>query len=64
MAARRAVGQALRAKDPDAERRARAQVNTAKIALGERGTPWWEQSDQEREIRWTTGLQQLKTDTA
>jgi hypothetical protein len=63
MAARRAVGQALRAKDPGAERRARAQVNAAKIALGERGTPWWEQSDEEREHRWTTGLRQLGTDT-
>lgn len=38
MAARRAVGQA---KD-DAERTAaRADVDTAKIALGERGPAWW-----------------------
>ncbi|MCK8783188.1 hypothetical protein M0638_02190 [Roseomonas sp. NAR14] len=41
MAARRAVGQALRAADPAAERRARDAVDAAKRALGERGPPWW-----------------------
>ena len=52
MGARRAVGAALRAGDPDAERRARDRVQRAKVALGERGTPWWEQSDDERRARW------------
>ena len=32
---------------------ARAGVHAAKVALGERGTPWWEQSDHERRARWT-----------
>ncbi|MBY6436313.1 hypothetical protein [Rhodococcoides kroppenstedtii] len=30
----------------------RAGVQAAKVALGERGTPWWEQSDDERRLRW------------
>jgi uncharacterized protein len=59
MKARREVGQALRADDQAAEKRARAQVQAAKVALGERGTPWWEQTDEEREERWTRGLQGL-----
>lgn len=42
MSARRAVGAALKARDPDAEKAARARVNAAKIALGERGPKWWE----------------------
>ena len=33
---------------------ARAGVHATKIALGERGAPWWEQSDLEREARWRT----------
>lgn len=41
MQARAAVGRALRAGDVDAERRARADVDAAKIALGERGPAWW-----------------------
>lgn len=56
MSARRAVGAALRADDADAERAARALVQRAKVALGERGTPWWEQDDEERRARWTAGL--------
>lgn len=52
MAARRAVGAALRADDAAAERAARDRVQAAKVALGERGTPWWEQSDDERRARW------------
>jgi hypothetical protein len=43
MAARRAVGAARRAQDADAERAARDRVHAAKVALGERGAPWWEQ---------------------
>lgn len=40
MAARRAVRSA--AGDEDAVRAARARVQDAKVALGERGEPWWE----------------------
>ena len=42
MDARRAVGVAKRAGDTDAERSARGRVHAAKVALGERGKPWWE----------------------
>ncbi len=56
MSARRAVGAELKAHDEDAERSARARVNEAKTALGERGTPWWEQSADERKARWESGL--------
>ncbi len=41
MAARRGVRDALRAGDRDAERRSRAAVHAAKVALGERGPVWW-----------------------
>jgi hypothetical protein len=41
MAARRAVGVAKRRDDRDGEVAARAQVNAAKVALGERGPVWW-----------------------
>jgi hypothetical protein len=27
-------------------------VQAAKVALGERGTPWWEQTEDERRRRW------------
>lgn len=54
MAARRDVGAALRAgRDPAP---ARARVQAAKVALGERGTPWWEQTDDQRRSRWEDGL--------
>ena len=53
MAARQAVRTALAHDDADALRAARAEVQAAKVALGERGTPWWEQSDAEREARWS-----------
>ncbi|MDG6110351.1 hypothetical protein Daura_19295 [Dactylosporangium aurantiacum] len=57
MAARRDVGRALRAgEDPTA---ARARVQAAKVALGERGTPWWEQTPDERRRRWERGLRDL-----
>ena len=42
MAARRAVGTALKAGDRSAERMARAKVDAAKRGLGERGAPWWD----------------------
>ncbi|MFF5757787.1 hypothetical protein [Streptomyces longwoodensis] len=56
MSARRAVRSATSAGDASAERAARARVQRAKVALGERGTPWWEQSDGERRRRWEEGL--------
>lgn len=42
-----------RTKGTDDEAAARAGVQAAKVALGERGTPWWEQSDGERRDRWS-----------
>ena len=56
MAARRTVGAALKAHDEDAEKAARARVHRAKTALGERGTPWWEQTSEQRRQRWEAGL--------
>ena len=50
MAWRREVRRAGGTDDEDA---ARAGVKAAKVALGERGTPWWEQSDDERRERWS-----------
>ncbi|WP_108445554.1 hypothetical protein [Halomonas denitrificans] len=41
MRARRAVAQAKRGSDPQAEREARDGVDEAKRALGERGPVWW-----------------------
>jgi hypothetical protein len=41
MAARRAVAQARRAGDEAAEAEAHVHVDEAKVALGERGPPWW-----------------------
>ncbi len=41
MAARRAKGVALRAGDDVAREAARARVDAAKVALGERGPVWW-----------------------
>ena len=41
MLARRRVGVAVKAGDPEAERHARAQVDAAKHGLGERGPVWW-----------------------
>jgi hypothetical protein len=43
MDARRAVLAAKRAADPAAEKAARARVQDAKLALGERGEPYWEE---------------------
>jgi hypothetical protein len=42
-----------RTRGTDEQSAARAGVQAAKVALGERGTPWWEQSDEERRARWT-----------
>jgi hypothetical protein len=45
-----------RTKETDEEASARAGVQAAKVALGERGVPWWEQSDDERRARWSAEL--------
>ena len=42
----------------EAERSARAGVQAAKVALGERGRPWWEQTAAERKERWETVVPQ------
>lgn len=66
MAARRAVGTALRSGDEAALRAARAGVDEAKRALGERGPPWWEDGapDLNRHLakntpyaEWFTGIE-------
>ncbi|MFJ2027870.1 hypothetical protein ACIODW_29230 [Streptomyces sp. NPDC087897] len=59
MAARRAVREAKRTTDEAALRRARERVQQAKVALGERGDPWWEQTARDRTRRWRDGLSQL-----
>ena len=42
MQARRDIATAHRTKDASLESDARRRVHQAKVALGERGTPWWE----------------------
>ncbi|WP_142173254.1 hypothetical protein [Streptomyces sp. SLBN-134] len=59
MSARRGVRSATTAGDTQAERAARARVDRAKVALGERGTPWWDQPEDERRRRWEQGLARL-----
>lgn len=52
MDARRAVGVAGRQGDRQAQRAARERVHDAKVALGERGAPWWDEpSADERAAR-------------
>ena len=45
-----------RTKGTDEESASRAGVQAAKVALGERGTPWWEQDDDERRERWSADV--------
>lgn len=46
-----------RTRGTEDEAAARAGVQAAKVALGERGTPpWWEQSDEERRARWSAAV--------
>jgi uncharacterized protein len=59
MSARRAVAAALRAGDDDALSAARGRVQRTKVALGERGTPWWEQTEDERRDRWQAVVDDL-----
>ena len=63
MDARRAVKAATRAHDADAEHTARARVDAAKVALGERGPTWWGGEDVNRRApkntpyaEWWAGL--------
>ena len=42
VSARSAVGRALKTGDEQAERLARARVHAAKVSLGERVDPWWD----------------------
>jgi hypothetical protein len=37
----------------------RHRTQLAKVGLGERGTPWWEQSAAERRERWESALAEL-----
>lgn len=43
---------------------ARAGVQSAKVALGERGTAWWEQSDDERRARWEADVSMPRSDNS
>ena len=46
-----------RTKGTPEESAARAGVQAAKVALGERGQPpWWEQTDEQRRARWQAPL--------
>ena len=56
---RSGTGAARRRGDDDAVAAARHRTGLAKHGLGERGTPWWEQDDDERRGRWTTALEAL-----
>ena len=47
------------AADADATAAARQRVQLAKVGLGERGTPWWEQAPDERRHRWEAALAEL-----
>lgn len=47
---------ARRAGDDEAEQTARRRTDLAKHGLGERGTPWWEQSSEQRQQRWEDAL--------
>lgn len=51
---------ARRAGDEAAERSARRRTALAKKGLGERGTPWWEQTHAERRLRWERALTELE----
>ncbi|GAA1914404.1 hypothetical protein [Nocardioides marmoribigeumensis] len=53
---RSGVRTAKRAGDEEALAAARHRVRVAKVGLGERGDPWWEQDPDVRERRWTDAL--------
>ncbi len=56
---RSGVRNSAKGDDGGALPRARRTVQLAKEGLGERGTPWWEQSEAERTARWTAALEEL-----
>jgi len=73
MDARRQVGAALKARDEAAERAARAGVDEAKRALGERGPVWWTDGapDYNRRMAvntpyavWYAGLDGVESETS
>lgn len=45
-----------RTKGTVEERTSRDGVQATKVALGERGTPWWEQTEEERRARWSAAV--------
>lgn len=47
------------ARDDGARSAARRRVGLAKHGLGERGTPWWEQSPAQRTERWARAMESL-----
>ena len=50
----------VRTAHGDAELEAtRHRTHVAKVGLGERGTPWWDQTDAERRERWESALSEL-----
>ena len=55
MSARRPKGVAMRASDPVAREAARARVDAAKMALGERGPPWWDDGAPDLNRRMAAG---------
>lgn len=64
MAARRAVGAAKRSGDAGAMAQARAGVQAAKVALGERGPVWWDDGSPDYNRRRVEGTQYSKWWTA
>jgi len=56
---RSGVRTAKRSGDDEAVAAARHLVRVAKVGLGERGDPWWDQDAQARERRWTDALAEL-----
>lgn len=57
--ARSAVNKHRKAKQEPKVKDARRRVQIAKEGLGERGTPWWEQSPSERQQRWEKAIKTL-----
>ena len=53
-----------RTRGTESEPDARAGVHAAKVALGERGTPWWEQSPEDRRARWNAEVPRPGIDPA
>jgi len=65
MDARRAVGRQARRDDLAGVALARRRVADAKVALGERGRPWWEQAnDADRRIRLEAAVRALTAQRA